>query len=788
MIAVNSVGESPQSDSLSVRTGLRALRSTHDDATLSALTVAPKNIIGFTANLTFYEVGIASTVTQATVAATPTNNSANAVITPADADGGTAGHQVNLSTGKSTVTVTVTAQDGTTTKAYTVHINRGVTADFGWKASHDLDALIAAGNHGSTGIWSDGTTMWVADHARDKLYAYNLSSKALDDSKDFDTLVAAGNGALGGIWSDGTTMWVADNNDDKLYAYNLSSKARGASKDITTLSMASNDFPTGIWSDGTTMWVADLDDEKLYAYNLDDKSRDASKEFNTLRAAGNDNPRGIWSDKTTMWVVDNDDDKVYSYNIVTTKPRPAPQRGGGNVLWAVDLTIGHRLSGGKNEYGYSAEGTAIGSVTNDRFTRGGTTYTVNQLFYTSTGGTPLLELELDQALPGNYVLNIGDHLAYEFDHANVSSGGARFTWSQAIDPGLVEGSTLRVSLTVPPAANARARPGQVRNLIARGETVGDEHHVTVERGQPVESTLSGLHGYRVELSQGYTAADVVRSTETDHAAIFTAKLDAGSAGVFIAWVTPLYSGGAEGTLRLTGVYVPPAPLEEVTPTTTITSVEYGHWRRAPFGEMMCEECIEVNGTTNGTDQDLPFTQERIQESGSDEWVEGGWGSEPSTLSFLLTPGTYYVEVRHGDASDNPVTEWSPHKRVKVRPNTSACGEAPGVPRNVTVNLEEEETEKVPGTTDTRVVKRVWRINWDAPSDNGGWRITKYYYGDTEGPDHCQTSRWPHRPYHVREDDTGSFEFLYVNFLAGGVKFSISAVNAEGESSCVQVTP
>ena len=45
-------------------------------------------------------------------------------------------------------------------------------------------------------------------------------------------------------------MWVADDLDDKIYAYDLASKARDASKDFDTLADAGNDNPTGIWSDG----------------------------------------------------------------------------------------------------------------------------------------------------------------------------------------------------------------------------------------------------------------------------------------------------------------------------------------------------------------------------------------------------------------------------------------------------------------------------------------------------------------------------------------------------------
>ena len=103
-----------------------------------------------------------------------------------------------------------------------------------------------------------------------------------NSAEDFDGLDEAGNDSPEGIWSDGTTMWVADSSDDKIYAYNLSTKARDSSKDFDTLDAADNESPTGIWSDGATMWVADSSDDKIYAYNMSDKARVSSKDFDTL--------------------------------------------------------------------------------------------------------------------------------------------------------------------------------------------------------------------------------------------------------------------------------------------------------------------------------------------------------------------------------------------------------------------------------------------------------------------------------------------------------------------------
>ena len=43
-------------------------------------------------------------------------------------------------------------------------------------ASKDFNRLAAAGNKGSLGRWSDGTTMWVSNFFDRKVYAYTAAS------------------------------------------------------------------------------------------------------------------------------------------------------------------------------------------------------------------------------------------------------------------------------------------------------------------------------------------------------------------------------------------------------------------------------------------------------------------------------------------------------------------------------------------------------------------------------------------------------------------------------------
>ena len=191
---------------------------------------------------------------------------------------------------------------------------------FGRDPAGDLSRLNATENHHAEGIWSDGTTMWVADHDDDRIYAYRLSDGARVEELEFDLynrLLFEGNHHARGIWSDGTTMWVADHDDDRIYAYRLSDGARVEASEFGSevLKAAGNADASGIWFDATTltMWVADRSDDLIYGY--DQATKTLVRTIDTLKAAGNHDAEGIWSDGTTMWVTDQDDDRIYAYRL-----------------------------------------------------------------------------------------------------------------------------------------------------------------------------------------------------------------------------------------------------------------------------------------------------------------------------------------------------------------------------------------------------------------------------------------------------------------------------------------
>ena len=230
------------------------------------------------------------------------------------------------------------------------------------------DFALSADNGSARGIWSDGTTMWVADDSDSKLYAYTLSTGTPDAANTFD-LDTANNypgGLYGssstmwvsntvtdkvyaytitagssfgtrdtsnefnldtedsltalimpmGIWSDDSTMWLVGNVREEIYAYNVSSTGTFGARETAKECSLSSEYsrPNGMWADGSTIWVADSEEDRIFAYTLTSSGCGARQPLREIRLANeNSDPWGIWSDGETLWVADEDNDKVYAY-------------------------------------------------------------------------------------------------------------------------------------------------------------------------------------------------------------------------------------------------------------------------------------------------------------------------------------------------------------------------------------------------------------------------------------------------------------------------------------------
>ena len=333
-----------------------------NDAILSSLALSGVGIGAFNSGTTGYSAIVGYDVSSTTVTADPNDDGAS--VTIADANGSTQGasRAVFLSSGDNVIIVTVTAEDGTTTKVYTVTVTRaepnvswgqrlpdrdialysdaaptGLWTDGtnAWvitdcyagevnvhalsdgSKQDELSFTLADWSGCATALWSNGTTVWAANFSGG-VRAYRLSDGARqsDLDLDLDTMLAAGNIIPSGLWSNGEVMWVADYSASKVFAYRLSDKARASALefDLTADQNGTPISPFGLWSDGETMFVSDWQRGEIFAYSLSDGQRQPNRNIDTSES-GTSYPSGIWSDGETLWVVDDLAKRIYAYAV-----------------------------------------------------------------------------------------------------------------------------------------------------------------------------------------------------------------------------------------------------------------------------------------------------------------------------------------------------------------------------------------------------------------------------------------------------------------------------------------
>ena len=329
------------------------------DASLSSLALSDIDIGTFSSETIAYSASVEYDLSTTTVTAVAGDDGASVVIT--DSNGSTAGtsRDVSLSAGDNEITVTVTAEDGDTTRVYTVTVTRA-EPDVAWgERLPDLDIALDS-DAGPTGLWANDTSMWVitdwfagrvqvyarSDGAKQEgrgftladwsgfavamwsngdtlwvadftgwVLAYRLSDGVREPDRDLDRSILreVGNRNPTGLWSDGTVMWVADGRESKVFAYRLSDGARESAREFQlTGSGGGSISPAGLWSNGDTLLVSTgQESSEVLAYRLSDGSRQAARNIDTIAA----NTRGIWSDGETLWVVDDQKKRIYAYAV-----------------------------------------------------------------------------------------------------------------------------------------------------------------------------------------------------------------------------------------------------------------------------------------------------------------------------------------------------------------------------------------------------------------------------------------------------------------------------------------
>ncbi|WP_190237050.1 cadherin-like beta sandwich domain-containing protein [Allorhizobium terrae] len=107
----------------------RAAPAASTDATLAALSLSSGTLSpGFSAGQLSYNASVANSVTTLTVTPTVADTNATVTVNGSPVTSGSASSGITLAVGPNTITVRVTAQDGTTIKDYTVDVTRAAPA------------------------------------------------------------------------------------------------------------------------------------------------------------------------------------------------------------------------------------------------------------------------------------------------------------------------------------------------------------------------------------------------------------------------------------------------------------------------------------------------------------------------------------------------------------------------------------------------------------------------------------------------------------------------------------
>ena len=164
------------------------------DASLRSLAVNPVDISEFRAETTLYTLTVGSTVTQATISALAAETNATMAFgPPVDSDVLRAGHQITLHPGDTIFAVTVTAEDGATTRTYTIIITQ-VTDNSAPRVSVSPDLATL---NGCNAVSLNGTS---SDPENDMLSYFWTASPNIghfaDDSLEITVWTAPAPGAL----------------------------------------------------------------------------------------------------------------------------------------------------------------------------------------------------------------------------------------------------------------------------------------------------------------------------------------------------------------------------------------------------------------------------------------------------------------------------------------------------------------------------------------------------------------------------------------------------------------
>ena len=438
---------------------------------------------------------------------------------------------------------------------------------------------------------------------------------------------------------------------------------------------------------------------------------------------------------------------------------PTANADGSDTLWTATLTVGF-VQGAFDEFGYIFGN--YGSLSTRSFTIGGTTYAVNDLYYTT--GRQFGSLTFDEHVIGfpaeqsRWALHLD---GAEFLGSDDADTGATLHWD---NPGLswTNGQQVAVRLV---RFNKATAPS---NLTASAASSG---RVDLSWSAPSKTGGSAVTGYGIEVSTdgGNDWTDLVADTESTDTTYAHVGLSAGSTYHYrVSAINVAGTGPASNTASATtasDIATPTANADGSdtlwTATLTVGFVqgafdEFGYI----FGNYgsLSTRSFTIGGTTYAVN-DLYYTTGR--QFGSltfDEHVIGfpaeqsRWALHLDGAEFL---GSDDVDTGATLQWDNPGLSWTNGQQVAVR---LVRLNVPTGPRNLHAK----------GDTNTEI-----DLSWRAPAKTGGSDITGYKIEvSTDGGDN-----WSDLVADTASTDT---THSHTGLTMGDTRhYRVSAINAVG---------
>ena len=224
------------------------------NADLSSLTVSQGTLTPvFAAGTTSYTDSVANIITSMTVTPTVADATSTVTVNGTTVASGSASQAIDLNVGNNTITVVVTAQDGTTTKTYTITVNRAGSSNA------DLSNLTVS--QGSlTPAFASGTTSY-SDSVANSITSMTVTPTLADATASImvnGTPVASGAASTAinlNVWSNSITVVVTaqDGTTTKTYTITVN-RAPSINANLSSLTVSQGTL-TPAFTTGTTSYT-----------------------------------------------------------------------------------------------------------------------------------------------------------------------------------------------------------------------------------------------------------------------------------------------------------------------------------------------------------------------------------------------------------------------------------------------------------------------------------------------------------------------------------------------------